>query len=143
MAVPNTYLADWKAADLCEDNRLDVFDLCLMKRALLEKMNDEPQNVDTSFKYQSVADIRYNDDNHTKWTGFIARSENDLINILTENEGVSADKASIEGIDSNTFKDKSVVIVYSICTAGNSYSMRIMTVTAKTPSVVLILSLPS
>lgn len=123
LAVPNTYLADWKAADLCEDNRLDVFDLCLMKRALLEKMNDEPQNVDTSFKFQSVTDIRYNDDNHTKWTGFIARSENDLINILTENEGVSADKASIEGIDSNTFKDKSVVIVYSICTAGNSYSI--------------------
>lgn len=123
LAVPNTYLADWKAADLCEDNRLDVFDLCLMKRALLEKMNDEPQNVDTSFKFQSVTDIRYNDDNHTKWTGFIARSENDLINILTENEGVSADKTSIEGIDSNTFKDKSVVIVYSICTAGNSYSI--------------------
>jgi beta-glucanase (GH16 family) len=37
LAVPDTYLADWKAADLCEDDKLDVFDLCLMKRMLLEK----------------------------------------------------------------------------------------------------------
>jgi len=35
LAVPNTKLADWKAADLCEDDRLDVFDLCMMKRMLL------------------------------------------------------------------------------------------------------------
>lgn len=123
LAVPDTHLANWKAVDFCEDNKLNVFDLCLMKRALIEKMNDEPQNVDISFKFNSVTDIRYNDNNHTKWTGFVARSENDLINILAENEGVSADKTSIEGIDSNTFKDKSIVIVYSICTAGNSYSI--------------------
>ncbi len=36
LAVPDTHLADWKAADLCEDNRLDVFDLCFMKRELLQ-----------------------------------------------------------------------------------------------------------
>ena len=35
LAVPNTKLADWKAADLCNDDRLDVFDLCLMRKALL------------------------------------------------------------------------------------------------------------
>ncbi len=34
IAVPDTHLANWKAADLCEDDRLDVFDLCLMKREL-------------------------------------------------------------------------------------------------------------
>ena len=37
LAVPDTHLANWKAADLCEDDILDVFDLCLMKRALLEQ----------------------------------------------------------------------------------------------------------
>ncbi len=37
LAVPDTKLANWKAADLCEDDRLDVFDLCLMKRMLIEK----------------------------------------------------------------------------------------------------------
>lgn len=35
LCTPNATLADWKAADLCEDDRLDVFDLCLMKRELL------------------------------------------------------------------------------------------------------------
>ncbi|MBQ8348829.1 MAG: hypothetical protein IJY19_04170 [Ruminococcus sp.] len=37
LAVPNTKIADWKAADLCEDDKLDVFDLCLMKRMLIEQ----------------------------------------------------------------------------------------------------------
>ncbi len=36
LAVPDTKLADWKSADLCSDNRLDAFDLCLMKRELLK-----------------------------------------------------------------------------------------------------------
>ena len=36
LAVPDTHLANWKAADMCEDDRLDVFDLCMMKRALIE-----------------------------------------------------------------------------------------------------------
>ena len=28
-------LDNWEAADLCKDNRLDVFDLCLMRRRLI------------------------------------------------------------------------------------------------------------
>ena len=36
LAVPDTHLVNWKAADLCEDDKLDVFDLCLMKRELLK-----------------------------------------------------------------------------------------------------------
>lgn len=35
LAVPDTHLACWQAANLCEDDRLDVFDLCLMKRKLI------------------------------------------------------------------------------------------------------------
>ena len=38
LAVPNTELKNWKAADFCTDKRLNVFDLCLMKRELLRKM---------------------------------------------------------------------------------------------------------
>jgi len=34
LAIPETHLADWKAGDLCEDDRLDVFDLVLMRREL-------------------------------------------------------------------------------------------------------------
>ena len=35
LAIPDTHLANWKAADFCEDGKLNVFDLCLMKRALI------------------------------------------------------------------------------------------------------------
>ena len=35
LADPNTKLTDWEAADFCDDGRLDVFDLSLMKMALL------------------------------------------------------------------------------------------------------------
>ena len=31
-----TGLVYWKAADLCDDNRLDVFDMCLMRRLLVD-----------------------------------------------------------------------------------------------------------
>lgn len=34
-ALAYTHLACWQAADLCEDNRLDVVDLCMMKRKLI------------------------------------------------------------------------------------------------------------
>lgn len=37
LAVPDTKLVNWKAGDLCNDNKLNVFDLCLMKRKLLNK----------------------------------------------------------------------------------------------------------
>ena len=123
LAVPDVELVNWKAGDLCEDDKLDVFDLCLMKRALSEKLNDIPQNANTSFKLHGVADIRTNGDNHTKWTGYIARSKSDLLDIIQENEGVTADEISLEDIDDNAFNDKSLVIIYGICTAGNSYSI--------------------
>lgn len=40
LAVPNTHFADWKAANFYEDDRLDVFDLCLMKWELSNNLSD-------------------------------------------------------------------------------------------------------
>ena len=40
LAVPNTTLVNWKAGDLCQDDKLDVFDLCLMKRELVNRNSD-------------------------------------------------------------------------------------------------------
>lgn len=37
LCVPDAKLADRQAGDLCEDERIDVFDLCVMKRLLIEK----------------------------------------------------------------------------------------------------------
>lgn len=38
LAVPDAKLENWKAADLCEDNKLDSFDLCIMRKILLEQI---------------------------------------------------------------------------------------------------------
>ena len=46
LGVPDTHLANWKAADFCEDNRLDVVDLTLMKRALIEQHQKEKITID-------------------------------------------------------------------------------------------------
>ena len=37
LASPGTELKNWKAGDMCEDGVLDVFDLCMMKTALVSK----------------------------------------------------------------------------------------------------------
>ena len=36
---PDTKLADWRAADVCGSYSLDVFDLCMMKKKLLQKLS--------------------------------------------------------------------------------------------------------
>jgi len=37
LCVPDVNLADWKAGDFCENDRLDAFDLSMMRRELLNK----------------------------------------------------------------------------------------------------------
>lgn len=39
LGVKNTTLADWKAADLCADERVDIFDLVAMKKLLMSADN--------------------------------------------------------------------------------------------------------
>jgi len=40
LKAQNTELKNWKAADLCDDNILDVFDLCLMRKALIKQSSN-------------------------------------------------------------------------------------------------------
>ncbi len=37
LCKPNTVLMNWRAADLCRDDRIDVFDLCVMKEKILTR----------------------------------------------------------------------------------------------------------
>ncbi|MCM1315818.1 MAG: dockerin type I domain-containing protein [Alistipes senegalensis] len=37
LAVPNVTLPDWKAADLCKDNKIDVFDMIEMRKLIVNK----------------------------------------------------------------------------------------------------------
>ncbi|MDE7364257.1 MAG: hypothetical protein K2N27_05130, partial [Ruminococcus sp.] len=55
----NTELADWKAGDLCEDDRLDVFDFCLMKRALIQTMAHNPLNLLIGMEYEDAVRNAY------------------------------------------------------------------------------------
>jgi hypothetical protein len=41
LVVPGIHLTNWKAADFCKDDKLDVFDLCLMKRALIDQSSSD------------------------------------------------------------------------------------------------------
>ena len=33
-------ISDWKAADFCRDNKLDVFDLCIMRQAVIRRLSE-------------------------------------------------------------------------------------------------------
>ena len=37
LAVPDVKLANWKAADLYEDSKINVLDLCILKQELMDK----------------------------------------------------------------------------------------------------------
>ena len=51
LAVPDTHLINWKAVDFCNDNKLNVFDLCLMKRELIERMATPYVEPDECFEF--------------------------------------------------------------------------------------------
>ena len=59
LAVPDTKLADWKAGDLCDDDKLDVFDLCLMKRALIQTTTHNPLDSLTDMDYKEAVQNAY------------------------------------------------------------------------------------
>lgn len=46
-------LNNWKAADLCNDGRLDVFDLCIMKQELLK--NEQPAKLPTLIEISEMS----------------------------------------------------------------------------------------
>lgn len=120
----NTKLTYWKAADFCEDDKLDVFDLVLMKKALIKKQSETDKNLDADFSLHSVTDIRGTTfDEHTVWKGYVVNSEAELNDIIIENEGAAAQDISSDGIDKDFFSDKALVVIYSRSGAGNQYSI--------------------
>lgn len=49
LAKPDVQLKNWKAADLCKDNMLDVFDFCMLKRMILRWNTEIVQPTEISF----------------------------------------------------------------------------------------------
>lgn len=52
LAVPDTHLANWWAADYNYDGRLDVFDLCLMKRELIQSRQTSQTSLNDIITFQ-------------------------------------------------------------------------------------------
>ncbi len=52
LGVNSAELSDWKAGDLCEDNKLNVFDMIMMKR-LLTTEQEPPQNQNFEAVYEA------------------------------------------------------------------------------------------
>lgn len=78
LAVPDVHFADWKAADFYEDDKLNVFDLCLMKRALIEDIqtestanNSDNSRLSSSNGYELLSNteetsaVKFDSKNHT------------------------------------------------------------------------------
>lgn len=67
LVMPDTNLANWKAADLCEDGILNVFDLCLMKRELISGITKEvypvenPEVIDAFTPCEATIDDEFAD----------------------------------------------------------------------------------
>lgn len=60
LGVPDTELTNWRAANFYDDERLDVFDLALMKSSLIEKLSgtpdlDDPEVREILFGYADAA----------------------------------------------------------------------------------------
>ena len=51
LAAPDVQLENWKAVDYCNDNKLNVFDLCLMKRELVKKTVTTCVEPDERFEF--------------------------------------------------------------------------------------------
>lgn len=62
LGAPNARLSNWKAADLCEDGRLDAFDLCLMRSTLIEAQQESSIIVsDIDELYNAVKNAKAGD----------------------------------------------------------------------------------
>lgn len=55
LGMPDITLANWKAGDLCADERLDVFDFCLMKSKLSAENTDTENKENPWDSYQETA----------------------------------------------------------------------------------------
>lgn len=63
--VPDAKLTDWKAGDLCHDDKINVFDLCLLKRLLIAgavtpPTDPETDNTVTAVVYDNNRVMLYN-----------------------------------------------------------------------------------
>ncbi|MCR5601236.1 MAG: dockerin type I repeat-containing protein [Ruminococcus sp.] len=100
---------NFKAADLCPDGKIDVFDLVAAKKEILSDHDDENDNI----SFDVVDQIKSTDFSNISLedSTYIVRSMNELNTITSINDGKAAD---IAGIDDDFFNDKALVLAYKL-----------------------------
>ena len=90
LAVPDTHLPYWRNADLCADEKLNVFDLCLLKRQLIENATYTIRLEDVGEHKSSVVSIVY------KYLGCSLNEAKNIVNAAPVNITDSATKADVD-----------------------------------------------
>lgn len=79
----NVSMKRWKAADFNTDDKLDVFDLCIMKKKLITSMNESQE--DYAFKAEYVRTNGYSPETEFPYTKLIS-SRDELDTYVEENK---------------------------------------------------------
>lgn len=116
LSASNTKLANWKAADLNEDDTLDVFDLTLMRKLLLEKSGN---NSNKSIEY-TVLDEEWTWVKGDNFKGEIDAVSTysemcDIIESVDEYEHMQSalyERLSDKGVDEEFFDDNVIIVLY-------------------------------
>ena len=90
LAVPNTHLPYWQNADLCADEKLNVFDLCLLKRLLVENATYTIRLEDVGEHKSSVVSIV------CKYLGCSLNEAKNIVSAAPVNLTNSATKADVD-----------------------------------------------
>ncbi len=139
--APDSSLANGMAADFCQDGKLDVFDLCLMKKTLIEKMNDTPvipplsqpialNNMEEMKDLLNNYDLNtYPEESHDNYRKMFERFKEDgYIYYFSENEdsetAIKLSEAPNDKIWLNPYaKYEDAGILYHVTYKGNAYQV--------------------
>ena len=126
LSVSGVVLADWKAADFCADNELDVFDLCIMKQQLLNAAVSEPKDdVQTNYAIEFTGTtVKVSDENDNAVTAQDAVLVKDqVVTIIMPGEytitGSSENGQLIVDVDKTAYPDGKVTLNLEGLTLSN------------------------
>ncbi len=126
LAVPDVTLSNWKAADLCEDGTLNVFDLCMMKRELVNTETESNRNI---YSEKKIDMIGYSDElweisNSDKASAIITSTEElrTYLSQITEKRVIDPmlDKYNDDFFNYNILLVRSI---YQSCGGDNMYQI--------------------
>lgn len=105
---------NYKAADLCPDGKIDVFDLVAAKKELLNDHDTEKESIDFELLDQ-IKSWHFTDEHNYDYT-YIVRSMNELNSVVNT---LDDPNDTIKNIDDSFFSDKALVLHYTKAGSGS------------------------